>query len=213
MPYLQHPHTPRHSQPTAALCDEVEEGVSLSDRGCRWTPGTAYYRCGVETLPPSVSDGRHIRQCVFVFPVVLEWTQFDSPNIQSWWESLILLSHSHTYTQPYIRGWRQIEIWPKERRMHKHPGWPRSEPNLHMPSCFPEATAFSLDFSYEWKIFGHLQNIFTNLIFSTGWKPMAVLVLSLAVLHTELIDILLHLLLQIDNGQIRTNWTIPMQSQ
>lgn len=182
------PPTPTYSKtesPTAALCDEVE-GVLLSDRGCRWTPETAYYRCRVETLPPSVSDGRHIRQCVFVFPVVLEWTQFDSLNIQSCWESLILLSHSHTYTEPYIRGWGQIEIWPKERYKNLHPGWPRNEPNLHTQTGFPEATAwFWLWTSHA---SGRIQNMmFISLIFSTGWKATAVLVPSLAVLHAEIV--------------------------
>lgn len=80
-----------------------------------------------------------------MFPGFLEWTQFDSPNIQSCWESLILLSHSHTYTLPYIRGRGLIEIWPKEIHacMHVHPGWPQNEPNLNTLANSLEATALS----------------------------------------------------------------------
>lgn len=116
------PPTPTYSKTQSTNSNSLWRGRG----GCRWTPETAYYRCGVETLSPFLSDGLHIRRCVFVFPVVLECTQFDSPNIQSCWESLILLSHSHTYTQPNIKGWGQIEIWPKEKCMHKHPGWPQN---------------------------------------------------------------------------------------
>lgn len=110
--------TPTYSKtqsPTAAPCDEGEESVSVRQREDMdsWDRRLYYYRCGAETLPPSVSDGHQIRRCVFVFPGILHslthqtFSHAESPS--SCWV---------IRTLPYIRGRGLIDIWPKERYMH-----------------------------------------------------------------------------------------------
>lgn len=115
------PPTPTYSKtqsPTAALCDEGEAGVSLSDRGSTWSPETAgYITIGAvqrRYLPPYLMDVRLDGLCLC---------------FQESWSghSLTHQTFSHAEspsscwvirTLPYISGRGLIEIWPKERYMH-----------------------------------------------------------------------------------------------